>query len=50
MAFGDSDGTIHLLTAAEEDASLPLNGFEGKPIEWADTPEPLPEIEWTDST
>ncbi|KZT11602.1 cysteine proteinase [Laetiporus sulphureus 93-53] len=50
MAFGDSDGAIHLMTAAEEGADLPFNGFEGKPIEWPDTPEPLPEIEWTDST
>ncbi|KAI0350212.1 hypothetical protein OH77DRAFT_1431210 [Trametes cingulata] len=50
MAFGDSDGAIHLLSAAEEDAMLPFNGFDGKPIEWPDTPEPLPEIEWTDST
>ncbi|PCH38436.1 hypothetical protein WOLCODRAFT_97122 [Wolfiporia cocos MD-104 SS10] len=50
MAFGDSDGTIHLLTAAEEGIVLPLNGFEGKLIEWADTPEPLPDIEWTDTT
>ncbi|KAI0329853.1 hypothetical protein GY45DRAFT_1324455 [Cubamyces sp. BRFM 1775] len=50
MAFGDSDGAIHLLSAAEEDAMLPFNGFDGKPIEWPDTPEPLPEIEWTDTT
>ncbi|CCM05048.1 uncharacterized protein FIBRA_07250 [Fibroporia radiculosa] len=50
MAFGDSDGTVHLLTAGDEGAALPFNGFEGKPIEWADAPEPLPEIEWTDST
>ncbi|KAH9934990.1 uncharacterized protein B0H18DRAFT_979313 [Fomitopsis serialis] len=42
LAFGDSDGAVHLV--------VPFNGFEGKPIEWADTPEPLPEIEWTDST
>ncbi|OSC96358.1 hypothetical protein PYCCODRAFT_1481973 [Trametes coccinea BRFM310] len=50
MAFGDSDGAIHLLSAAEEEAMLPFNGFDGKPIDWPDTTEPLPEIEWTDST
>jgi PAB-dependent poly(A)-specific ribonuclease subunit 2 len=50
MAFGDADGTIHLITAAEEDGSIPFNGFDGRPIEWADTPEPLPLIKWTDST
>lgn len=27
-----------------------FNGFEGQPIGWADTSEPLPEIGWTDST
>ena len=50
MAFGDSDGAIHLLSAADEEAMLPFNGFEGKPIDWADSPEPLPEITWTDGT
>ncbi|KAI0781364.1 ubiquitin carboxyl-terminal hydrolase-domain-containing protein [Trametes elegans] len=50
MAFGDSDGVIHLLSAAEEEAMLPFNGFDGKPIEWPDTTEPLPVIEWGDST
>lgn len=50
MAFGDADGAISLLTAADEDAVLPLNGFEGQPIEWVDSPDPLPDIEWTDST
>ena len=49
MAFGDSDGTIHLITA-DEGGSLPFNGFDGRPIEWADTPEPLLNIEWTNST
>ncbi|KAI0648291.1 ubiquitin carboxyl-terminal hydrolase-domain-containing protein [Trametes meyenii] len=50
MAFGDSDGAIHLLSAAEEEAMLPFNGFDGKPIDWPDTVEPLPEIEWSDKT
>lgn len=50
MAFGDADGTIHLMSQAENEAALPFNGFDGQPIEWADTPAPLPEIEWSDST
>jgi hypothetical protein len=48
MAFGDSEGVIHIMTAANE--GMPFNGYEGQPVEWADTPEPLPEIEWADST
>ena len=50
LAFGDAEGDVHLMTAAEEDGAVPFNGFEGQPIEWADIPEPLPEIEWSDST
>jgi PAB-dependent poly(A)-specific ribonuclease subunit 2 len=50
MAFGDADGLIHLMTAGDEEEPLPLNGFDGQPIEWADDPEPLPSIQWTDST
>lgn len=50
MAFGDSDGTILLMTAEEEGSEMPFNGFKGKSIEWSDVPEPLPSIEWTDST
>jgi len=50
MAFGDADGLIHLMTAVDDESSLPFNGFDGQPIEWADTPEPLPDIEWTDKT
>lgn len=50
MAFGDADGAISLLTAADEGAILPLNGFEGQPVEWANPPDPPPELEWTDST
>lgn len=50
MAFGDSDGAIHLMTAADEEGEHPFNGFEGQSIEWADTPEPLPDIDWDDST
>jgi len=48
MAFGDADGVIHLLSQAEE--QVPFNGFEGNPYPWADTPAPLPDIEWSDST
>jgi hypothetical protein len=48
MAFGDSDGVIHIMTAADE--GMPFNGCEGQPVEWADNPETLPEIEWTDNT
>ncbi|KAF8274229.1 PAB-dependent poly-A-specific ribonuclease subunit PAN2 [Lactarius quietus] len=48
MAFGDADGIIHIMTAANED--MPFNGYEGQPVEWADSPDPLPEIEWTDGT
>ncbi|ETW85417.1 hypothetical protein HETIRDRAFT_432176 [Heterobasidion irregulare TC 32-1] len=50
MAFGDADGVIHLMTAADDEGVHPFNGFEGQPVEWADTPEPLPDIQWTDST
>ena len=48
MAFGDSEGVIHIMTATDE--SMPFNGYEGQPGEWADPPEPLPEIEWSDAT
>lgn len=48
IAFGDSDGRIHLMSQA--DGEIPFNGYEGQPVPWADTPAPLPEIEWTDST
>ncbi|KAI0792843.1 ubiquitin carboxyl-terminal hydrolase-domain-containing protein [Abortiporus biennis] len=50
LAFGDADGVIQLLSAGEEGTELPLNGFEGQPVEWADPPEALPDITWTDST
>lgn len=42
---------INILTAVDRNEQTPFNGFtEGQPIEWADTPEELPRIEWTDST
>ncbi|PVG02168.1 hypothetical protein CPB86DRAFT_811668 [Serendipita vermifera] len=49
LSFGDAEGLIHVLSASEED-HLPFNGYEGQPVEWADTPEPLADIEWTDET
>ncbi|KIM28988.1 hypothetical protein M408DRAFT_329031 [Serendipita vermifera MAFF 305830] len=49
VAFGDTEGTIHLLSSVEDD-DLPFNGFDGQPAEWIDAPEPIPEIEWTDDT
>ncbi|GLB35065.1 putative catalytic subunit of the poly(A)-nuclease (PAN) deadenylation complex, one of two cytoplasmic mRNA deadenylases involved in mRNA turnover [Lyophyllum shimeji] len=50
MAFGDADGIIHLMSQAEDVVGVPFNGFDGQPAEWADTPAPLPEIDWTDAT
>lgn len=50
MAFGDADGTLHTLTSTLEDDHVPFNGSHGRPIEWADAPEPLPEIVWDDKT
>ena len=46
LAFGDAEGVIHLLGTA----AGPFNGFEGHPVEWADPLDPLPDVEWTDST
>ncbi|KAF8889778.1 WD40-repeat-containing domain protein [Gymnopilus junonius] len=48
MAFGDAEGTIHLMSQAVGDT--PFNGYEGQPVPWADTPSPLPDIQWTQST
>jgi PAB-dependent poly(A)-specific ribonuclease subunit 2 len=50
MAFGDAEGTIHLMSQVEDGSTLPFNGFDGQPVEWADTPAPVPDIEWTDTT
>ncbi|KAF8919283.1 PAB-dependent poly-A-specific ribonuclease subunit PAN2 [Mucidula mucida] len=50
MAFGDADGIINLMTQVDEDGLVPFNGFDGQPFEWPDTPAPLPDTEWTDST
>ncbi|KAF8969950.1 ubiquitin carboxyl-terminal hydrolase-domain-containing protein [Flammula alnicola] len=48
VAFGDAEGTVHLLSQA--DNNIPFNGFEGQPVPWADTAAPSPDIEWTKST
>lgn len=50
MAFGDADGAIHLLSQEQGGSELPLNGFDGQPIELANTTSPTPEIEWNDDT
>lgn len=52
LAFGDADGVIHLLSTSfgEDDHHHPFNGFDGQPIEWADAPEALPDIQWSDTT
>lgn len=39
-----------MLSQAEDATSVPLNGFDGHPIELANSPSPLPEIEWDDNT
>ncbi|KAJ3968349.1 ubiquitin carboxyl-terminal hydrolase-domain-containing protein [Lentinula raphanica] len=50
LACGDAEGIIHIKSRIEGDEAVPLNGFEGRPVEWANPPEPLPALEWTDST
>lgn len=50
LAFGDAEGTIQLLTAADEGESLPFNGFDGQPIEWPGAPEPPLNDRWSDRT
>lgn len=50
IAAGDAEGVIHLLSQAPDDQALPFNGFEGQPIPWVSPADPLPEIEWTNST
>ena len=39
-----------MLTAVGGSEQIPFNGFDGQPIDWADAPEELPLLEWTDST
>lgn len=50
LAFGDADGAIHILSQVEDVAGVPFNGFDGQPVDWADTPAELAEIDWTEST
>jgi PAB-dependent poly(A)-specific ribonuclease subunit 2 len=53
LAFGDQDGTVHLMSGsipAEGEEPVPFNGFEGHPIEWADISAPLPEVDWEPNT
>lgn len=50
LAFGDAEGNVNILSAAEEGSAIPFNGFEGQPFEWPDVPEPIPEIGWDDTT
>ncbi|KAJ8093092.1 poly(A)-specific ribonuclease [Marasmius tenuissimus] len=50
LACGDAEGAVHLRSQAEDTTDVPLNGFEGRQFEWADAPEPLPNIQWDDST
>ncbi|THV07954.1 hypothetical protein K435DRAFT_815204 [Dendrothele bispora CBS 962.96] len=49
IACGDAEGVVHMKSQTEE-GSTPLNGFDGQPVEWADTAESPPDIEWNDST
>jgi PAB-dependent poly(A)-specific ribonuclease subunit 2 len=53
MAFGDADGTIHMMSSSapnDEEELQPLNGFEGQRIEWADITFPIPEVDWDAKT
>lgn len=50
IAFGDAEGYVHMLTSTSDDEHVPFNGFEGKEVEWADPPDPLPDIEWDNNT
>lgn len=49
IAIGDAEGVIHMLSNVE-DEFIPFNGYDGQPVEWADPPQPLPAIDWTDET
>lgn len=58
VAVGDGQGRVHLLTSHDisPTSSLvdaqgaldlpPMNGFQGRPVEWQDTPQPVPPIGW----
>jgi PAB-dependent poly(A)-specific ribonuclease subunit 2 len=46
IAFGDTDGLIHMLSSTSHEIHVPFNGFDGQPALWADIPDPLPDIAW----
>jgi PAB-dependent poly(A)-specific ribonuclease subunit 2 len=52
IALGDTEGVVRILTqqSTHGEELMPFNGFDGQPAEWADMPEALPEINWTDTT
>ncbi len=50
LAFGDAEGSINTLTSTSTDEHMAFNGFDGKPVEWADVPDPLPDLTWDDRT
>ncbi|CAK5279336.1 unnamed protein product [Mycena citricolor] len=50
IASGDGEGMVHILSQVDEEGTVPFNGFDGQPVEWADPPTALPEIEWLPST
>ena len=50
LAFGDAEGNINVMSAAEEGSSVPFNGFEGQPVEWPDVAEHVPDLGWDEST
>jgi PAB-dependent poly(A)-specific ribonuclease subunit 2 len=51
LALGDTAGHIHILTSISDDEErIPYNGFTGQEITHPDPPEPLPEIQWTETT
>lgn len=50
LAFGDAEGSISTPTSTSTDEHIPFNGFDGRPVEWADVPDPLPDLTWDDRT
>ena len=39
-----------MLSSADEGEHIPWNGFDGQPVHWADPADPLPHIDWSEST
>ena len=50
LAFGDAEGSVSTPTSTSTDEHIPFNGFDGRPVEWADVPDPLPDLTWDDRT